>query len=200
MQKIMFADNFKLTEKVKKNQKTTTRRLVPDKLILKHGVNKHTLLQKIPDLLWDSPYKIGETVAVAEPYRKCLDYIATLPEFEGYSRAELEAKFQEEAGWDNKMFVKAEYMPVRIKIIDVQIARLQEMNHEDCFKEGIVIKDKGFPISYGYEEIKDQWTTRQYWFSSPIEAFRSLFEKLSGKHTWEQNPLVYEYTFKQIEL
>ena len=196
----MFADNFRLTEKVKKNQKTTTRRLVPDKLIFKHGVNKHTLLQKIPDLLWDSPYKEGEILAVAEPYRNCLDYIATLPEFEGYSLAELEGKFQEEAGWDNKMFVKAEYMPVRIKITDVQIARLQEMNHEDCFKEGIVIKDKGFPISYGYEKIKDQWTTRQYWFSSPIEAFRSLFEKLNGKHIWEQNPLTYVYTFKLIDL
>lgn len=198
MKKIMFDDHIMLTEKVKTGQKTKTRRLITNKLLIKYGVNKHTLKDKIEDLIFKAPYKKGEIIAVAEQYRDCLDHIATLPEFEYYSRAELEAKFQEEKGWDNKMYVKPEYMPTKIQITDVKIERIQSISDEDCLEEGI----KYYPYTnrYGYEYKKDEWRTISYQYRTLQEAFKSLIKRLKGGDLWEQNPLIYVYTFKRVEL
>lgn len=197
MKKIMFDDHALLTEKVKTGQKTKDRRLITNKLLIKYGVNTHTLKDKIQDLILHAPYKKGEIIAVAEQYRNCLDHIATLPEFECYSRAELEAKFQEEKGWDNKMYVKAEYMPTKIQITDIKIERIQDISDEDCLEEGI--KYYPYAYRYGYDYRKDEWRTISYQYRTLHEAFKSLVKKLKGGDLWEQNPLIHVYTFKHVE-
>lgn len=38
-------------------------------------------------------------------------------------------------GWDNKMFVRAEHMPHRIRITDIRVERLQDISDEDCLRK-----------------------------------------------------------------
>ena len=98
------------------------------------------------------------------------------------------------------MFVKAEYMPNHIKIINVKVERLQDISNEDYLKEGIVkqevISDKS-PFLYAYDAFLngDNKYFASRWFRNPREPFSILIDKVSGKGTWEENPFVWVYEF-----
>ncbi|RKW57053.1 MAG: hypothetical protein D8H98_13645 [Prevotella sp.] len=115
MKKIMFNDKFLLTQAVLRGDKTQTRRIVKD----------GTPLGNFEETMKHAPYKVGEIVAVAQCY---LDIGS--PQFDKFGR--------DVSGNTNKMFVKAELMPHKIKITNVRIERLQDISDEDCLREGII--------------------------------------------------------------
>lgn len=39
---------------------------------------------------------------------------------------------------------------------------------------------------------------KRWWFHTPKEAFAALIDKVSGKGTWEKNPLVFAYGFVRV--
>ena len=95
------------------------------------------------------------------------------------------------AGWDNKMFVRADLMPHQIRITDVRVERLQDISDEDCIKEGVHEATRVFP-----------W----YWidgfnvtFNESRAAFAHLINKVSGKDVWSQNPYVFVYDFELVK-
>ena len=171
----MFNDKYGLTKAVLEGRKTQTRR------ILGHGNYTKRYIDKIAVL--DAKYKVGEIVAVAQRY----------------SDLGIEPFPFCEAGWRNKMFVKADHMPYRIQITNICIEHLQDISDEDCLAEGVMkIKSnkisKAFGISNSYE-IPGQFQI----FNSPREAYAALIDKVSGKGTWDSNPLVWVYEFELIK-
>lgn len=141
---------------------------------------------KIMDL---SRYQVGEEVAIAQSYDQ---FRWPAPQ---------RSDFQEilhSAGWGNKMFVKAELMPHRIKIADIRVEKLQDITEEDCLAEGIIkytVDLKGMPlvkVRFGFVGCGDT-------FSSAREAFADLIDKISGKGTWNKNPWVFAYTFELVK-
>lgn len=185
MKKIMFNDRYGLTKAVLDGRKTQTRRIVNN-----------------------SPYNVGEIVAVAQPYKDC-GYDPDLLQRGGCpEKGNLgDYAISELPGWKNKMFVFSEMMPHQIRITRVWVERLQDISDEDCIKEGI-LKDKflGKTDEYGYGEIEDG-----YFFdcskkddcymvlNTPREAYAALIDKVSGKGTWENNPYVFCYEFELIK-
>ena len=131
---------------------------------------------------WNKPYyKVGEIVAIAQSYADI--GIEPFPFCE--------------AGWRNKMRVKADLMPHQIKVTNVRIQRLQDISDEDCLAEGIVKK-------VGYEGIPRYYVpwykhTWAYATDSAKDAYRFLIDKVSGKGTWESNPWVWVYEFELIK-
>ena len=97
-----------------------------------------------------------------------------------------------EKGSYNKMFVKADLMPHRIRITNIRVERLQDISEEDCIAEGI--QDKTYQETHFYCITKDN--TR---YVTPIGPYRKLIDKLSGKDTWDRNPLVFVYEFELIK-
>lgn len=98
------------------------------------------------------------------------------------------------------MFVKAELMPHHIRITDVKVELLQDISEQDCLCEGI----RYYPSSdkrwsndsgYGYHIPKNGL----HLFDTPYKAFANLFERISGKGTWESNPLVVAYSFELVD-
>lgn len=203
MQKIMFNDKFQLTKAILEGRKTQTRRIIKIPRTFQgkdvRGFNIHIRKsdKKVVDwpCMYDADerefdggeilprYKVGEIVAVAQSYAD----IGIEPFAFG------------EAGWRNKMFVKAELMPYQIKITNIRIQRLQDIPEEDCLAEGIrkiesnkISKAFGFDNSY---EIPNQFPV----FDSPREAYAALIDKVSGKGTWESNPWVFVYEFELIK-
>ena len=85
-------------------------------------------------------YWEGEKVAVAQPYKDTdvLSFNAYFPD--GLKRHK---EMLSSAGYRNKMFVKAEYMPYSIRIININVERLQDISDEDCLREGIVQDGEG---------------------------------------------------------
>lgn len=159
MKKIMFNDKYGLTKSVLEGRKTQTRRIVKDVDLLQElneleddgelkGIRGNMAAQE------NALYQVGEVVAIAQAYKDCKRFVC----------------LQELAGFNNKMFVKAELMPHHIRITDVRIERLKNISDEDCIAEGIA-----------------------------REAYATLIDRISGKATWNANPFVFVYGFELIK-
>lgn len=210
MKKIMFNDKYGLTQAVLKGRKTQTRRILNPTMFFqrlktcegwsnedvrawKRACNRQLyetqgdMLQQMLDYaLSSSRYKVGEEVAIAQKYAD----LAYDGEF-----FRLLGKVIFEKGCHNKMFVKADFMPHRIRITNIRVERLQDISEEDCMAEGI----------WAAHNVGLEGTT--YWFTglanSPFrtakEAYASLIDKISGKGTWESNPWVFVYDFELVK-
>lgn len=191
MQKIMFNDKYGLTQAVLEGRKTQTRRIAytqngfvvfDDKdFQLKKLDNGQALLTLCNNEFKTAHYKIGEEVAIAQRYSDIADT-------HGRELAQL-------PGWDNKMFVKADLMPHRIRITNIRVERLQDISEEDCMAEGIWRDDNvGLEgTTYWYHGLANSS------FRTAKEAYASLIDKISGKGTWESNPWVFLYDFELVK-
>ena len=217
MKKILFSDRYGLTQAVLAGKKTMTRRIIPPIEIDWNRRGKVTLpVSRLKgetlfmdasgvfdeDFEYPAPaeyqprFLTGETVAVAQSYKD-----AGIPP--GYIIDEFHPNIEYEAGWRNKMFVQAVLMPRLVRIVNVRIERMQDITSEDCFREGIFRFNLHHHERYAYtvrRKIGDDETIVEFKpFDSPREAFASLIDKLSGKGTWENNPLVYVYEFQLVK-
>lgn len=147
-----------------------------------HGKKTMTRRKFIPGK--KSGYKINETVAIAQKYDDVFEDII-------YELADTK-------GWNNKMFVKAGMMPHHIKILNVELQRLQDISSADCGKEGIesIVMKGDVHLEYGYFD-----TNKGYYITYPNvkKAYKNLINKLGRKGSWDKNPLVWAYTFKLID-
>lgn len=209
MKKIMFNDKYGLTQAVLEGRKTQTRRMLNPTMFFqrletyegwsnedisawKRSCNRRlyeaqgdTLQQMLDYALSSSRYKLGEVVAVAQKYK---DIALDMP-------VELAAELIKQPGWNNKMFVKADLMPHRIRITNIRIERLQDISEEDCMKEGIwKAHDVGLEgTTYWYHGLANSS------YRTAREAYASLIDKISGKGTWESNPWVFVYDFELVK-
>lgn len=190
MKKIMFNTPLGLHDDVVSGYKTKTRRICKEQYWsfsdLVNANSNQSYMFDIPT------YGIGEVVAIAQPYK---DFMSPDDE-RGWADKEHTKRVP---GWVNKMFVKAEYMPLRIRIIDIKVERLQEISDEDCLKEGIHKWTKDMELcKYDLGEGHEMW----HWCDKPREpkeVFRKLIDKISGKGTWKSNPYVFVYEFELVK-
>ena len=210
MKKIMFNDRFGLTQAVIDGRKTITRRIAytKDVRFLNLGWDVKTHQRIICDgefVVARSQYKIDEVVAIAQSYNKIglsPSMYCEVPNEYGGTR---DGSFDELAGWENKMFVKADLMPHHIKITNIRVEHLQDIGDDDCMKEGIYKHDPvhivGYNhnfIAYSYDATEDPHL-KKWWFRTPREAFQKLIDKVSGVGTWDSNPLVFVYEFELVD-
>lgn len=197
MKKIMFNDHYDLTDAAIEGIKTNTRRIEGgDQFQLAANSAEEFFYEKdagyivmcrqgVEIFRHKCRYKVGEIVAVAQPYYKVLSGY-DIP-VDGMDRT---------PGWRNKMFVKPELMPHQIRITGIKCERLQDISNADCLKEGIrQAYAESILGMYGYIDHKGTGL----WFNTPREAFTSLIDKVSGKGTWTSNPWVVAYEFELVE-
>lgn len=194
MKKIMFNDKNGLTQAVLEGRKTQTRRIIPkDFFSLTWDKRDDTLVYEnsMGDFIdiRNSKYalcKAGEIVAVAQSYRDCGGVNEEgIPMWEIISSKVGGTN----AGWSNKMFVRAELMPHYVIITAVSVERLRDISDVDCMAEG---------IDY-YEQEGFSWCSTEKLFDTPREAYAALIDKVSGKGTWDSNPYVFVYDFELVK-
>lgn len=194
MKKIMFNDKYRLTQAVLEGRKTQTRRIIPkDFFSLTWDKRDDTLVYEnsMGDFIdiRNSKYalcKAGEIVAVAQSYRDCGGVNEEgIPMWEIISSKVGGTN----AGWSNKMFVRAELMPHYVIITAVSVERLRDISDVDCMAEG---------INY-YEQEGFSWCSTEKLFDTPREAYAALIDKVSGKGTWDSNPYVFVYDFELVK-
>ena len=192
MKKIMFNDRYGLTQAVIEGRKTMTRRLVPWDFteqwmefvsdapsvggVYVHESEKDFYEREAPR------YTVGEIVAVAQNYSSfynILDNTRPIPEG---------------AGWDNKMFVRADLMPHRIRITGIKCERLQDIQDADCLKEGVRYIPK--INKFYFEDVRRE---AGFYFDDHREAFTMLIDKVSGRGTWASNPWVVVCEFELVK-
>lgn len=194
MKKIMFNDKYCLTQAVLDGTKTMTRRL------LRGNVPLGNCEETVKHL----PYKVGEIVAIAQSYKsiankrgeaeialdlyKIGDNLLTMDEMS--------------AGWNNKMFVKADLMPHHIRITDVKVESLQDIPDDDIMREGIRKESFAGGCMFCYNKAYIRNGNRRIepiYNSTPRRAFASLMYKIIGGRTWESNPWVVTYSFELVD-
>ena len=205
MQKIMFNDQYELTKAVLEGRKTQTR------IICKYSRPNESYDIVFPIFEpkdydnkgnntsalnyafgwrndegmftgWNKPhYKVGEIVAIAQ----------------SYADISIEPFPFCEAGWRNKMRVKADLMPHQIKITNIRIQRLQDISDEDCLAEGVYKGQCGSIDTHLMDAYYYRGNIQPY--CTPREAYAALIDKVSGKDTWEHNPWVFVYEFELVK-
>lgn len=199
MKRISFKDNggLNLTQAVLDGRKTMTRRAVIEQ-VEKDAMVRSSLCgtfdlmrrEKIAYILNHSPYKVGDVVAIQQAYK-------AIPPLDLYSSSYGKYAFERSAGWTNKMFVAARFMPHHIRITDVKVERLQDISDEDCMREGVL------PIWDNETEPRKidcyDFTGSDYVYKTARTAFSCLIDKVSGRGTWDSNPLVLVYSFELVD-
>ena len=213
MKKIMFNDRYGLTQAVLEGRKTQTRRIAYTAgrwrdIMVRHdleGVNKgKACLFGDGILLAKSAYKLGETIAIAQKYedlRKDDEFYRLC----GKNGMPLEC-IKYEKGCSNKMFVKADLMPHRIRITNIRIERLQDISDEDVIHEGFsnvcFNKNMGNMLSEWCYDLcyYDAFGNSQSLHSTIAkEAYSYLIAKLYGWSLWDSNPYVFVYDFELVK-
>lgn len=206
MKKILFNDEFMLTQAVLEGRKTQTRRIVPQSLIDKYeewyddvcciAMPSGSTIETLRDWLLrkHTRYDVGEVVAVAQ--RMCDVYAEWDMTYLKKDTKALMEKFGGSPCFNNKMFVKASEMPHQIRITNVRIERLQDISEKDAISEGITYagltyEDYGEPM-FIIEGCKQA-------FGSAKDAYAWLIDKISGKGTWQSNPYVFVYDFEIVK-
>lgn len=193
MQKIMFNEQFGLQQATFDETKTMTRRVVPDKIMKDalayqshHIEDDEAYVRYILD---HAPYKVGEVVAVAQRYSQIISAIT--PRFAPHAKDWMRS----EKGWNNKMFVKAEYMPRHIKMTGIKVEGLAGISDEDCLKEGIT----HVPVGINHFGVHDLMKGVVYYYYTPYQAYKALIDSLNKRGFFESNPLVYAYTYELVD-
>lgn len=201
MKKIMFNNTYGLTQAVKQGTKTMTRRVLDlseeDEEYLDQAFDWDLRESVILDRY--AQYKVGEIVAVAESYHELNKQGYLAPEW-------LDHTCEDSAGYDNKMFVRADLMPHRIRITGRKVERLQNISEADCLKEGIIhkITPVVYPAGGGNNVFTFEGNKGGAWYGSiqgymtAKVAFAHLIDKVNKKGTWNRNPWVIAYTFELL--
>lgn len=200
MKRISFKDSggLNLTQAVLSGRKTMTRRAVPEwvernAMVYASSQGKDTRVRdyfrlKFAHILEHSPYNVGDVVTVQRAYidmsliRLCFSYhLSWLIRL---------------AGWWNKIIAKAKHMHHHIRITNVRVEMLQDISDEDCLREGIneMVESQYIPAVYYFGDGSDG-----KFFETPREAFAALIDKVSGRGTWDSNPLVFVYSFERVD-
>lgn len=217
MKKISFSERYGMQQGVIARTKTITRRenrklnhpLVTG--ISEWGIDEQgkayvaiTYSTGLTEVVYPT-YQVGEEVAVAQRYEDCWDYYQQLWEAKNDPSdwhtpdAILGDQVNETPGWKNKMFVRADLMPHRIRITDIRVERLQDISESDIVFEGIIMRFGEGQTKPFYTFPKSDIDNPSHIFLSAREAFAGLIDRISGRGTWQRNPWVFVYEFELIK-
>ena len=208
MKKIMFnSGKYNLEFAVLKGWKTQTRRLMSPKV--RNQVDWTYFMEgnyicymdgeeNLFDIRTCGQYQVGDIVAIAQSY----ETIANEIKKEGLDFLIINNNIKKSPGWNNKMFVKASDMLHYIKITKVRVECLQDISDEDCLAEGITKHDM---LTSNMEEVTKYSFDGSFeygiakFYNTPKEAYSALIDKISGKGTWKNNPVVFAYDFELVD-
>jgi hypothetical protein len=203
MKKIMFNDRYGLTQAVLDGRKTMTRRLINlcenDLHFMKISDRGEYLFCSKTALDGAFPrYKVGEILAVAQSYHELNKSGYVAPRW-------CEHTCESSAGYENKMFVRADLMPHRIRITNIKVERLQDISDADCLKEGLTIAsvnngqgNYGYHTEYNLVYYDNFGRTKIIGGRNVREAFADLIDRVCGRGTWDINPYVFVYEFELL--
>ncbi len=96
-----------------------------------------------------------------------------------------------EIKWKPSIFMPRIASRITLQVERVELQRLQDISEEDAIREGILSSDMSNTTWYYDYQNKDFSTT------FPVISYRSLWEEINGKMSWDENPWVYVLEFKQ---
>ena len=104
--------------------------------------------------------------------------------------------------WRPSLFMPKEACRLWLRVTDVRVERLTDITEEDAEKEGLLTEElmseafrKHFGYSVGYKNYLSKHTA---FVKCPIKSYKSLWESINGKGSWDANPFVWVYEFEVL--
>ena len=90
-----------------------------------------------------------------------------------------------------------------LEVTDIRVERLQDISEDDAIEEGIEpdVTGLSLKIENGIErEVMEyyNYSKEGYRYVPPIDSFRSLWDSINSKITWNDNPWVWVVSFKVL--
>lgn len=202
MKTIMFNDEpYGLTDAVRSGTKWHTRRIVPDSHLSaydKYKTENRGTEVSLEDFLIRrgyARYTVGEIVAIAQSYKS----IGISPSFVHTKKDHTKKNHSnipvgQQAGWNNKMYVSAEFMPHHIRITGVRVERLQSISDADIAAEGVLVVSEGKVYTTCPKKESARINAR-----SLSGAYARLIDGVSKKKIFAKNPYVYVFEFALVD-
>lgn len=106
-------------------------------------------------------------------------------------KADYESDFYRNIKWRPSLFMPKEAARIFLKVTNVRVERLQDINAADSVAEGIS------DVKFNYHKSINP---RVIEMTAQIMAFRDLWDSINDKkNPWESNPWVWVYEFERIE-
>lgn len=152
--------------------------------------------------------KIGDIIWVRETWAETCDekgipilaYKTGLPRIIGGQNVlydEIDTKwsidnFPSCGKWKPSLFMPKSACRLFLEVVNVRLERLHDISESDAIAEGIEA-----------EYFKKDWWYKIYTGDDstlyPCISYRTLWSKINGQKSWEENPFVWVYDFKLVE-
>lgn len=102
--------------------------------------------------------------------------------------------------WTPSLFMAKHHCRIFLKISNVRVERLQDISEGDAEREGINIVEHNCYENYIIEKDWQYDGMNQKGFhmiENPIGSFASLWAKINGEQSWEDNPWVWVIEFER---
>ena len=97
--------------------------------------------------------------------------------------------------WKPSIHMPKEACRLFLQIKDIRVERLQDISEEDAKAEGIKYVIDKLTGYCGFDYINDGYNL----MTTPFNGFRSLWKKINGFQSWDDNPWVWVIEFEKIE-
>lgn len=202
MKTIMFnSEPYGLEDSVLRGTKTQTRRIVPQshlKAYAGYKADARDNALSLGEFLIKRGYArftVGEIVAIAQRYKDISISPSYVHTKKDHTKKNLSAKpIGELPGWNNKMFVNAEFMPHHIEIVGIKVEKLADISTDDIQAEGVI------EVESGREYTTDPKRKSATIYARNIRgAYIRLIDGVSKKKVFKENTYVYVYSFRLID-
>jgi len=96
--------------------------------------------------------------------------------------------------WKPSIFMRPTESRITLKLTEISVERLADITPEAAIAEGL---DRvGAPGDWFYRDYC--WKLKggsAHYLADPVESYRSLWRKINGPHSWEENPWVWVLKF-----
>lgn len=99
------------------------------------------------------------------------------------------------APWKPSIFMPRSASRETLDITAVKVERLQDISEEDAIAEGVE-RDSKVTWCEAWKHYAP--STTEQWASTARDSYRTLWESINGKTSWEKNPYVWCIAFKRL--
>ncbi len=134
------------------------------------------------------PYgQVGDILWVRESFTKLASAIIY--------KADQSYELYLEAKWKPSIHMLKSACRIFLKIKSIRVERLQDISEEDAKAEGVKYVIDPYIGYCGLDYIHGGYNL----MTTPYKGFRSLWKKINGEQSWDDNPWVWVIEFERIE-
>lgn len=209
-----------MVQAILRGEKTQTRRILKEEMPVINQFNWPDInFKNIYENIWKvysgtqgfNPsfkchYKIGDILWVRETWQhtKCLNINFEDENYGFVYKADGQPwEDYEEWTWKPSIFMPKEACRIFLKLTNIRIERLNDINESDAIAEGIErwteerMKSKPTHYKVYFQNCKPEDLCS--YTSDPVDSYETLWQKINGEKSWEENPFVWVYEFERTD-